>query len=63
MAWKVELPLTLAFHVGVTIENLVSLFPIQLSVHELMKAAEDGPSTWVPATRVEDQDGVPASLL
>lgn len=39
------------------------MFPIQLPANMPGKAAEDGPSSWTPATHVGDSDGGPGSWL
>lgn len=36
---------------------------IQVPTYVLGKTAEDGLSTWTPATHMEDVDGVPGSWL
>lgn len=53
VAQQVKPPLsTPTSHFGVLVQVLAAVFPIQLPINAIGKAAEDGSSTWAHATHL-----------
>lgn len=51
----------LKFHTEAPVQILLALLLVQLPAAVLGKTAELGPSTWAPATHMEDPAGIPGS--
>lgn len=56
MHWVEPLIVMLATHVPVLVQVLAPLLLILLAANVPGIAAEDGPSTWIPATHVGDPE-------
>lgn len=60
LAWQATTsPVTLASHSKELVQFPADLFPVQLSVHVSIEAADDAPKAWVHATHVGSQEGIP----